>query len=424
MSAAPASPFDASRGENERKIFRREAVPHIFRPIELRSVRVRNRIMMSPMSQYSATDGLANDWHFQHLASRAVGGAGIVFTEVNHVERCGPFTPHFLGLWNDEQRDALGQITRCVKAQGAAAGIQLGHAGRKASTSRPWQGNKPIAVENGGWRGVAPSGVPVAEGYPMPVEMDTVMIAETLDAFAAAARRSREAGFDIVEIHAGHGYLIHEFLSPLSNRRSDHYGGSFENRTRLLLEVVAAVRSEWPEKLPLFVRISSSSAVRCSRIRTGRCMRRRPCAQGSSGPCSTSARTSTRYRSMDLRLSGKTALVTGASSVGIGRVIAIGLAEEGVRVAITARRAHLLDEIAKHGVTVNCIQPGRISSEQMLRMYPTEEKRRAFTQEVPIARFGEPQELSELTIFLCSPRASYITGTVIPVDGGLSRFAF
>lgn len=261
MSSAPASPFDASRAENERKIFQREAVPHIFRPIELRSVRVRNRIMMSPMSQYSAADGLANDWHFQHLASRAVGGAGIVFTEVNHVERRGLFTPHCLGLWNDEQRDALARIARCVKTQGAAAGIQLGHAGRKASTSRPWEGNKPITVENGGWRGVAPSAVPVADGYPVPVEMDTAMIAETLGAFAAAARRAREAGFEIVEIHAGHGYLIHEFLSPLSNRRSDRYGGSFENRTRLLLEVLAAVRSEWPDKLPLFVRISATDWV-------------------------------------------------------------------------------------------------------------------------------------------------------------------
>lgn len=257
----PVSPFDTSRGENERKIFRREAVPHIFRPIELRSVRVRNRIMMSPMSQYSATDGLANDWHFQHLASRAVGGAGIVFTEVNHVERRGLFTPHCLGLWNDEQRDALGQIARCVKAQGAAAGIQFGHAGRKASTSRPWEGNRPIPLEDGGWCGVAPSALPVAEGYPVPLEMDTAMITETLGAFAVAARRAREAGFDIVEIHAGHGYLIHEFLSPLSNRRTDRYGGSFDNRIRLLLEVVAAVRSEWPDELPLFVRISATDWV-------------------------------------------------------------------------------------------------------------------------------------------------------------------
>ena len=261
MSAAPPAPFDASRGENERKIFRREAVPHLFRPIEFRSVRVRNRIMMSPMSQYSATGGCANEWHFQHLVSRAVGGAGIVFTEVNHVLRAGLFTPHCLGLWNDGQRDALARIAHAVKAQGAAAGIQLGHAGRKASTSRPWDGNKPIRVEDGGWRGVAPSPVPVAEGYPVPIEIDAGTIRETLDAFAVSARRAREAGFDIVEIHAGHGYLIHEFLSPLSNRRTDAFGGSFENRTRFLCEVIAAVRSEWPERLPLFVRISATDWV-------------------------------------------------------------------------------------------------------------------------------------------------------------------
>jgi 2,4-dienoyl-CoA reductase-like NADH-dependent reductase (Old Yellow Enzyme family) len=261
MSAAPASPFDASRGENERKVFRREAVPHIFRPIEFRSVRVRNRIMMSPMSQYSATDGLPNDWHFQHLASRAVGGAGIVFTEVNHIERRGLFTPYCLGIWNDAQRDALERIARCVKANGAAAGIQLGHAGRKASTNRPWEGNKPIHVESGGWRGIAPSPLPVADDYPVPLEMDDRMIRETLEAFAAGARRAREAGFDIVEVHAGHGYLIHEFLSPLANRRDDRYGGSFENRTRFLLEAITAVRSEWPDALPLLVRISATDWV-------------------------------------------------------------------------------------------------------------------------------------------------------------------
>jgi 2,4-dienoyl-CoA reductase-like NADH-dependent reductase (Old Yellow Enzyme family) len=261
MSGAPPAAFDASRGENERKVFRRAAVPHMFEPLELRSVRVRNRIMMSPMSQYSATGALADDWHFQHLVSRAVGGTGIVFTEVIHVERRGLFTPHCLGLWNDEQRDALARIARAIKAQGAAAGIQLGHAGRKASTTRPWDGNKPLAVADGGWQGFAPSAVPVADGYPVPVAMDAATIEETLKAFAASTRRAREAGFDVVEIHGGHGYLIHEFLSPLANRRTDRYGGSFENRVRFLFEVIDTVRSEWPDTQPLFLRISATDWV-------------------------------------------------------------------------------------------------------------------------------------------------------------------
>ena len=190
-----------------------------------------------------------------------MGGAGIVFTEVNHVEPRGLITPHCLGLWNDEQRDALARIARCVKANGATAGIQIGHAGRKASTARPWDGSKPISVEQGGWQTIAPSARPIAEGYPVPLEMDEAAIHETIKSFAASTRRAREAGFDIVEIHAGHGYLNHEFLSPLSNRRTDRYGGSFENRIRFLLEVIDAVRSEWPDRLPLFVRISATDWV-------------------------------------------------------------------------------------------------------------------------------------------------------------------
>ncbi len=247
----------ATRGENERKVLVRDQVPHIFRPITLRSVTARNRITVSPMCQYSATDGVANDWHFQHLASRAVGGAGIVFTEVNHVEPRGRITHYCLGLWNDEQRDALARSARFVKAQGAVAGIQIGHAGRKGSVARPWEGGKPLAREQGAWQPIAPSPIPFGDGYPLPLEMDQKTIDLTLALFAANTRRAREAGFDILEIHAAHGYLIHEFLSPLSNQRSDRYGGSFENRIRLLLEVIDAVRSEWPEQMPLFVRISS-----------------------------------------------------------------------------------------------------------------------------------------------------------------------
>ena len=259
-TAAQVNPH-AGRGENDRKILQRDTTPHIFRPVTFRSVTARNRIVVSPMCQYSATDGVTDDWHFQHLASRAVGGAGIVFTEVVHTEPRGRITPYCLGLWNDEQRDALGRIVRFVKAQGAVAGIQIGHAGRKGSTARPWDGGKPLAPQNGGWQIIAPSPIPFGEGYGMPLEMDQQTINESLAQFAANARRAREAGFDLVELHAAHGYLIHEFMSPLSNRRSDKYGGSFENRIRFLLEVLDAVRSEWPDDKPLFVRISSTDWI-------------------------------------------------------------------------------------------------------------------------------------------------------------------
>ena len=230
--------------------------PHIFRPLALRSVTARNRIMVSPMCQYSAIDGVANDWHLQHLGSRAAGGAGIVSTEVVHVEPRGRITPNCLGLWNDAQRDALARIVRFGKAQGAAMAIQIGHAGRKASTAQPWKGGKPLAPAAGGWQPIAPSPLPFADGYPVPSEMDLDTIAATLKLFAENTRRAREAGFDIVELHAAHGYLINQFRSPLTNHRTDRYGGSFENRARLLFEAVDAVRSEWPDDKPLFVRLS------------------------------------------------------------------------------------------------------------------------------------------------------------------------
>ncbi len=261
MSTNPQSNPHAARGENERKILQRTSTPHIFTPITFRSVTAKNRIMVSPMCQYSADDGVANDWHFQNLASRAVGGAGIVFTEVAHTEPTGRITPYCLGLWNDTQRDALARIVRFVKSQGAVAGIQLGHAGRKGSTARPWDGGKPIAPADGGWEIIAPSAIAFGEGYAVPVAMDKAMINETIAQFVANTRRAREAGFDMVEVHAAHGYLIHEFMSPISNRRTDEYGGSFENRIRYLLEVVDAVRSEWPDDKPLFVRISATDWI-------------------------------------------------------------------------------------------------------------------------------------------------------------------
>lgn len=245
-------------GENDRKILQRDPNPHIFRPISLRSVTARNRIMVSPMCQYSAIDGVANDWHFQNLASRAVGGAGIVFVEMTNVEARGRITAGCMGLWNDAQRDALARIARFVKAQGAVAGIQLAHAGRKASTMRPWEGGKGMMPAQGGWPIIAPSAIPFGEGSPVPQEMDEKTIASVVTLFAASARRARDAGFDVIELHGAHGYLISSFLSPITNRRNDRYGGSFENRIRFLLEAVDAVRSEWPDDRPLFVRISCS----------------------------------------------------------------------------------------------------------------------------------------------------------------------
>jgi 2,4-dienoyl-CoA reductase-like NADH-dependent reductase (Old Yellow Enzyme family) len=257
--AQPKPP--AASVENGRKVLQRDPNPHIFRPITFRSVTARNRIMVSPMCQYSATDGVANDWHFQNLASRAVGGAGIVFVEMTNVEARGRITAGCMGLWNDTQRDALARIARFVKAQGAVAGIQLAHAGRKASVTRPWEGGKGLAPEQGGWPIIAPSAVPFGEGHPLPQEMDAPTIADIVGKFAGSTRRAREAGFDIIELHGAHGYLISSFLSPITNRRTDRYGGSFENRVRFLLEVVDAVRSEWPEGRPLFLRISSTDWI-------------------------------------------------------------------------------------------------------------------------------------------------------------------
>ncbi len=261
MTASDKANPHAGRGENERKVMHHERTPQLFKPISFRSVTARNRIMVSPMCQYSADEGVANDWHFQHLACRAVGGAGIVFTEVVHTEARGRITPYCLGLWNNTQRDSLARIVRFVKSQGAVAGMQIGHAGRKGSTARPWDGGKPLPTAEGGWEIIGPSAIAFGEGHAVPVEMDKTMIAESVAQFVANTRRAREAGFDILEVHAAHGYLIHEFLSPLSNRRTDEYGGSFENRIRYLLEIVDAVRSEWPEDKPLFVRISATDWV-------------------------------------------------------------------------------------------------------------------------------------------------------------------
>jgi 2,4-dienoyl-CoA reductase-like NADH-dependent reductase (Old Yellow Enzyme family) len=247
--------------ENKRRILQRDRNPHLFRPVTFRSVTIRNRVMMSPMCQYSATDGMPGEWHYVHLASRAVGGAGIVFTEATHVGPEGRITPHCLGIWNDDQRDAFKRIASFVAEQGAVPGMQIGHAGRKASTSRPWDGAGSLAPDHpDGWEVIGPSSLPFAD-WQTPREMDDATIARVLDDFAESARRAREAGFRVLELHSAHGYLGHSFLSPLSNTRNDEYGGTLENRARFLMQTIDAVRKEWPNELPLFVRLSCTDWV-------------------------------------------------------------------------------------------------------------------------------------------------------------------
>ncbi len=235
---------------------------HLFDPLAIRDITFANRVFVSPMCQYSSTDGYANDWHFVHLGSRAVGGAGLVFTEATAVLPEGRISPQDLGIWMDDHIEPLARIVRFVHGQGSVAGMQLAHAGRKASTYRPWSGHGTIPESNGGWNNVvAPSALAFADQYPMPQALSIDGIKNIVSAFANAARRACEAGFDVIEIHAAHGYLIHEFLSPLSNHRTDVYGDSFENRTRILREIVTAVRGTWPARAPLFVRISASDWV-------------------------------------------------------------------------------------------------------------------------------------------------------------------
>ena len=231
-------------------------MPDLFSPLTIRGVTFRNRIAVSPMCEYSSEDGFANDWHLVHLGSRAVGGAGFVFTEAAAVEARGRISPADLGIWKDEHIEMLARIAGFIRRQGAAPGIQLAHAGRKASTRTPWEGGARIAESEGGWQPVAPSPIPFRPQEPAPAELSKSEIQYIVEAFAAATRRAGDAGFEVVEIHAAHGYLIDEFLSPLSNRRTDAYGGSFEGRIRLALEVAAAVRAAWSDSLPLFMRIS------------------------------------------------------------------------------------------------------------------------------------------------------------------------
>ena len=232
---------------------------HLFSPLTLRGITLPNRIVVSPMCQYSSTDGFANDWHLVHLGSRAIGGAGLIFTEATAVSPEGRITPQDLGIWKDEQIAPLARITTFLHEHGAHAGIQLAHSGRKGSMMPPWETSRVAATAEGGWENVlAPSPERFDEAYALPHAIGLAEIKTLIASFADAARRALAAGFDVIELHAAHGYLLHQFLSPLSNKRTDAYGGSFENRVRLVLEVVRAVRAAWPEHLPLFVRISAT----------------------------------------------------------------------------------------------------------------------------------------------------------------------
>jgi 2,4-dienoyl-CoA reductase-like NADH-dependent reductase (Old Yellow Enzyme family) len=234
-----------------------DAVP-LFSPLTLRGVTFKNRIFVSPMCQYSANDGMPNDWHLVHLGSRAVGGAALVMVEATSVSPEGRISPFDTGIWSDEHAARFRPIAGFIKAHGAVPGIQLAHAGRKASTDVPWRGGRPLAPAEGGWQPVAPSALAFDAGYPVPTALSEAALDAIVDDFARAAERGRDAGFDVVEIHMAHGYLLHQFLSPLSNRRDDEFGGTRENRMRFPLRVAEAVRAAWPANRPVFVRISAT----------------------------------------------------------------------------------------------------------------------------------------------------------------------
>jgi 2,4-dienoyl-CoA reductase-like NADH-dependent reductase (Old Yellow Enzyme family) len=233
----------------------------LFSPLVIKGISLKNRITISPMCQYSARDGFATDWHLVHLGSRAVGGAGLVIQEATAISPEGRITPYDLGIYKEEHLEMLRRITSFIKQQNSIAGIQLAHAGRKASTDAPWYGGKQLNNLNGGWQTMAPSAIPFYPDENAPVDLTSDSISKVIRDFQSAAKRALQSGYEVLEIHAAHGYLIHQFLSPLSNHRTDDYGGSFENRIRLLLEVIDAVQRIWPENLPIFVRISATDWV-------------------------------------------------------------------------------------------------------------------------------------------------------------------
>jgi 2,4-dienoyl-CoA reductase-like NADH-dependent reductase (Old Yellow Enzyme family) len=267
---------------------------HLFSPLTIRDISFRNRLAISPMCQYSAIDGYANDWHLVHLGARAVGGAGLIIQEATAVSPEGRITAEDLGLWEDGQVEKLMAITHFIRSQGALPGIQLAHAGRKASHLSPWKSGHQVKRADGGWETVAPSAIPFHEGQEAPRALDKAGLEKVVNDFRMATERAVKAGYEVVEIHAAHGYLLHAFLSPLSNQRNDDYGGSFENRVRLLLEVTGAVRSVWPGSLPLFVRLSCSDwaeggwdldqTVRLSKILKGLVVDLIDCSSGGAVP--------------------------------------------------------------------------------------------------------------------------------------------
>ncbi|MBC5840427.1 NADH:flavin oxidoreductase/NADH oxidase [Flavobacterium sp. F-380] len=230
----------------------------LFTPLQIKDITFKNRIAIAPMCQYSSVDGFANDWHLVHLGSRAIGGVSLIIQEATAVSPEGRISPEDLGIWKAEHIEKLQQINKFISDQNAIPGIQLAHAGRKASVSAPWNGNKKLDTTQGGWQTVAPSAIGYHDNEATPLAMDSEAIQKVISDFKDATKRAVQAGYKVVEIHAAHGYLLHQFLSPLSNVRTDNYGGSFENRIRLTLEVVEAVQTEWPSNLPLFVRISAT----------------------------------------------------------------------------------------------------------------------------------------------------------------------
>ena len=237
------------------------SAPLLFQPISFRSVTARNRIVVAPMCQYSATEGLGDDWHVQHLGSKAAGGAGVVMTEATHVSAVGRITPRCLGLYTSQHQALMSRLAAVITKCGSVPAIQIAHAGRKASSNVPWEGGKPISIGDGGWTPVAPSAIAAVPGATVPHALSATGIGDIIGEFAATARMAREAGFKIAEIHAAHGYLGHSFLSPISNQRNDSYGGDLNGRSRFLMEVVEAVRGEWPSDLPLWVRLSCTDWV-------------------------------------------------------------------------------------------------------------------------------------------------------------------
>ena len=233
----------------------------LFTPLKIKGIELKNRIAVSPMCQYSSVKGMPNDWHLVHLGSRAVGGAGLILTEATAVSPEGKISPDDLGIWNDEQMNAYKRITSFIKSQNSVSGIQLAHAGRKASTYSPWKGNGEVKAENGGWQSLAPSPIPFSENFPHPKELSKEDIQTIIDQLTQSAKRSIDAGFEVIELHFAHGYLVHEFYSPISNQRKDNYGGTLENRCRFAIEIAKSVRQVIPGGTPLFARISSTDWV-------------------------------------------------------------------------------------------------------------------------------------------------------------------